>query len=122
MNESHHLHEGSGMEITRADLAASTREVKEYIAERVDRVEGQLTTLSNRVIRHGELLSAYHERIKAVEKDVEEDTGVVTLPDDQVPGITRRDVKLMCWVGGGLIAGVEVLHRAYEIFAKVVTP
>ncbi len=106
-------------EITREDLNYQTKEIKDYIAERVGGVEKRLDVLNGRVYRHDRELGEHHADLETIKQEMFNSMVDVVEPEQldadplDKPALTKRDLK---FVGSVVIATTVLLEGAKAIW------
>jgi hypothetical protein len=114
------------MDVTREDLREETKEIKDYIGERVGRVESELKILNGRVALHNRELGDHGARLTNIEHAlfnnlVEVEPPIVPVVSDDQPIVTKRHVKLFAALSAGIAVVVEAAHRVWEFVAYLMS-
>jgi hypothetical protein len=112
------------MDITREDLNYQTKEIKEYIAERVGRVEQRLDQLNGRVYKHDRELGEHHADLETIKQEMFNNT--VDVEPEQLeidpldrPALTKRDLKFIGSVVAATTVLLEAAHAVWQFFMAV---
>lgn len=94
--------------ITSQDLDRQTDAIKDYIAERVGRVETRLDTLNGSIARHERELAEHSAQLKFPLKVADEK------PEDEKPALTRRDLKVLAGFLGCVVVIVNIVISLFK--------
>jgi hypothetical protein len=98
-------------ELTHDDLRAATADIKAYVRDRFDGIDGRLDRLNGSVSRHERELGENSQSIRNLEKEVFDRQPRSAVPEDQQPVVSRGDIKKVVGAITLMGAAAEVFHQ-----------